>query len=94
MTEYEKVALAMYETVDEVDEGHNVSLVRSLVDKQFYVKKELENYNKKIYDYLKETKNTFFPIISECILDDENPSNDGDLKEKLILNCNNKLDTY
>jgi len=85
MTEYEKVALAMYETVDEVDEGHNVSLVRSLVDKQFYVKKELENYNKKIYDYLKETKNIFFPIISECILDDENPSNDGDLKEKLII---------
>lgn len=85
MTEYEKVALAMYETVDEVDEGHNVSLVRSLVDKQFYVKKELENYNKKIYDYLKETKNIFFPIISECILDDETPSNDGDLKEKLII---------
>lgn len=85
MTEYEKVALAMYETVDEVDEGHNVSLVRSLVDKQFYVKKELENYNKKIYDYLKETKNIFFPIISECILDDEAPSNDGDLKEKLII---------
>ncbi len=85
MTEHEKVALAMYETVDEVDEGHNVSLVRSLVDKQFYVKKELENYNKKIYDYLKETKNIFFPIISECILDDENPSNDGDLKEKLII---------
>ncbi|SDM36640.1 serine/threonine-protein kinase [Lachnospira pectinoschiza] len=85
MTEYEKVALAMYETVDEVDEGHNVSLVRSLVDNQFYVKKELENYNKKIYDYLKETRNVFFPIISECILDDENFSDDKELNEKLII---------
>ena len=85
MTEYEKVALAMYETIDEVDGGHNVSLVRNLVDKQFYVKKELENYNKKIYDYLKETRNIFFPIISECILYDEIFFDERESKEKLII---------
>ncbi len=85
MTIQDELALSMIDTVDDIDSNHNVVLVKNKLDNQYYVKKELTTYNKRLYEYIKETKNKYFPIISECIEDSENLDSGEDGKKKLIV---------
>lgn len=62
--------LSFYRRLEEVDQKEGIFLVRHIETRQIYVEKILTQYDKAIYDWLRQAKLPYVPQIYECMEDD------------------------
>ena len=62
--------LSFYRRLEEVDQKEGIFLVRHIETGQIYVEKILTQYDKPIYDWLRQAKPPYVPQIYECMEDD------------------------
>lgn len=67
MNDSPRLAMSYYKTIAVINESHNIFLVQHQETKKIYVKKILDVYNNRIYQYLYENKILGVPqIVSLC----------------------------
>ena len=62
--------LSFYRRLEEVENKKGIFLVRHIETGQIYVEKVLTQYDKSIYDWLRQSKLPYIPQIYECMEDD------------------------
>lgn len=67
MTLQEQARLSYYQKIADISTHNNVWLVQHVESKRVFVYKELDVYNKPIYDFLSSCTSRYFPKIHECI---------------------------
>lgn len=71
MTLEEHYRLSFYQPVAELGNREHVKLTRHVENGGYYVRKELTDYNREIYEQLRELDSPYFPHIYEVVQDEE-----------------------